>query len=333
MTAEEFIRKYADENKIDNIGICSADNFEEIRKDLEKNAEVLKGFAERDIEKRINVRLTMENAQSIICIAQGFNTKYEIKRDGEIRSYISMGAIGEDYHIYIKRMLEGLSEKMKEKFGGEYMCFSDTGPLSDRAVAVRSGIGYRGKNGCVIAKKGGAAVFIGYIITSLKLKADSEGRESCGECKRCILSCPSGALSENGFEAEKCISYLTQIKRELTLEEMETIGYNLYGCDVCQRVCAKTEKAENVCTDIDKCMPKTEEILNLSQKEFKEKYGKTAMGWRGAAVIKRNALCSLMKYKNQKAYEIAVKAAKSESPTVKKAAEKAAEFIVDSMGE
>lgn len=333
MTAEEFIRKYADENKIDNIGICSADNFEEIRKDLEKNAEILKGFAERDIEKRINVRLTMENAQSIICIAQGFNMKYEIKRDGKIRSYISMGAIGEDYHIYIKRMLEGLAKEMKEKFDGEYMCFSDTGPLSDRAVALRSGIGYKGKNGCVIAKKGGAAVFIGYIITSLKLNTDKENDESCGECKKCILSCPSGALSEKGFYAEKCISYLTQIKRELTLEEMKTIGYNLYGCDVCQRVCTKTGKAEKICIDIDECMPKTEEILNLSQKEFKEKYGKTAMGWRGASVIKRNALCSLMKYKNKKAYEIAVKAMKSESPIIKKAAGKAAEFIVDSMGE
>ena len=68
MTAEEFIRKYADENKIDNIGICNADNFEEIRSDLEKNAEILKGFVERNIEKRINVRLTMENAKSIIYV-------------------------------------------------------------------------------------------------------------------------------------------------------------------------------------------------------------------------------------------------------------------------
>ena len=112
MTAEEFIRKYADENKIDNIGICNADNFEEIRSDLEKNAEILKGFVERNIEKRINVRLTMENAKSIICIAQGFNIKYDIERDDEIRSYISMGAIGEDYHIYIKKILEELANNI-----------------------------------------------------------------------------------------------------------------------------------------------------------------------------------------------------------------------------
>ncbi len=327
MTAEEFIRKYADENKIDNIGICNADNFEEIRSDLEKNAEILKGFVERNIEKRINVRLTMENAKSIICIAQGFNIKYDIERDDEIRSYISMGAIGEDYHIYIKKILEELAEEMKEKFGGEYLCFSDTGPLSDRSVAIRSGVGYRGKNGCIIAKNGGAAVFIGYIITSLKLETSKTNEESCGECRRCILSCPSGAITENGFETEKCISYLTQVKRELSLEEMKTIGYNLYGCDVCQRVCRKTGYAEKICTDIDECMPKTEEILNLSQREFKERYGKTAMGWRGAAVIKRNALCSLMKYRNKKAYEIAVTATKSESHIVKKTAEKVIDFL------
>ena len=125
----------------------------------------------------------------------------------------------------------------------------------------------------------------------------------------------------------KCISYLTQLKRELTEEEMFLVGKNLYGCDVCQKVCIKNKGFINEVYDINISMPEIKDILNMSNRQFKEKYGKTAMGWRGASVIKRNALCALLKYKSDEAEETACIGLKSESALVKNTAEKILEIM------
>ena len=125
----------------------------------------------------------------------------------------------------------------------------------------------------------------------------------------------------------KCISYITQLKRELTEEEMFLVGKNLYGCDVCQRVCAKNKGFINEVYVINISMPEIREILYMSNRRFKGKYGKTAMGWRGASVIKRNALCALLQYKNKEAEEIAGIGLKSESTLVKNTAQKVLEIM------
>ena len=320
MKAEQLIKKYAGENSISDIGICSAEDFEGIRAELEKSADILKGFVEKDIQKRISPRMSMEGAKSIIAAAVSYNRDCCFEIDDEIRGYISMGAAGEDYHLYMMRLLNGLAEILRQKYGAECRCFTDTGPLCDRAVALRAGIGYIGKNGCVIAKNGGAAVFLGYIITDMELEKSSKSKDTCGSCKNCLKSCPTGAISDKGFKTEKCISFLTQIKRPLTDREILSIGLNLYGCDKCQRACMKNMPAENEVEDIAAAMPKIKDIIEMSNREFKETYGKTAIGWRGAAVIKRNALCALLRYRGEKAMEIACGALKSENKLVRQTA-------------
>lgn len=292
-TAESIINEFAVENGFSDVGICSAEDFEELRQSLEDTGDTLLGFVEKDIEKRISPRLTMPDAKSIIVLAKSYNKNVLVKSDGKLRGYISIGAVGEDYHIFMQKKLGELCQLLKSKFNGECMAFADTGPLVDRAVAIRSGIGYKGKNGNVITENGGSAVFFGYIITNLSLKYDEKSTFYCSNCNKCINVCPTGAIGGEGFRTEKCISYLTQQKRILTRDEMKLIGLNLYGCDVCQMTCKNNPKPLEDVTGLDDIMPLLDDILNMTNSTFKKRFGATAMGWRGATVIKRNALAAL----------------------------------------
>ncbi len=325
---ENIIKNYALKNGMCDIGICGAYDFEYERTYIENSADSITGFVEKDIEKRIKPCITLKNAKSIIVVAKNYYKNYSFKCDSDIRGYISMGAVGIDYHIYMKNVLSGLSAILKN-YGANSVYFSDTGPLSDRAAALRSGIGYRGKNGCVVTKNGGSAVFLGYIITDIKLKTEKTLNENCGSCRKCIYSCPTGAISENGFNLQKCISYITQLKRKLTKNEIKMVGLNLYGCDVCQKVCVKNKIKNEFVYEIDTAMPKIEYILKMSNSQFKNMYSKTAMGWRGVNVIKRNAICALLKYKEGNALSIAKSMLNSESDIIKDTAKK----VIDIMRE
>jgi epoxyqueuosine reductase len=327
MKAEEIIKRFAAENNITDIGICSAEPFEQLREELEKKAELLKGFVESDIEKRINPSFTLENAKSIIVIAVSYNLCFDRSDDGVLRGKISAGAVGEDYHTTVVSLLEKLAAELKKEYNFNYKAFADTGPLSDRAAAVRSGIGSRGKNGCVVAKNGGAAVFLGYMITDLVLEADRGGKNYCTDCGKCVAACPTGALNENGFDMTRCISYLTQLKRKLTEEEIRLIGGNIYGCDICQLVCPKngTQKPWTGCKE--SYAPSVEELLKLSNRQFKELYGKTAIFWRGNTVIKRNALAAAANSGKKEAKKLIEPFLTSESVLLADTAEKALKLL------
>lgn len=292
-TAESIINKFAKENGFCDVGICSPEDFGDLRQSLLDTQNILSGFVEKDIEKRISPRLTMPCAKSIIVLAKSYNKNILVESDGRLRGYISIGAVGEDYHIFMQRKMGELSALLKNQFDAECMPFADTGPLVDRAVAIRSGIGYKGNNGSIITKNGGSAVFFGYIITNLGLKYGEKSTIHCSNCNKCINACPTGAINGGIFKIEKCISYITQQKRLLTVDEMKSTGLNLYGCDVCQRVCKNNPKPFDNITELEDIMPLLEEILNMSNSTFKKRFGDTAIGWRGAAVIKRNALAAL----------------------------------------
>jgi epoxyqueuosine reductase len=327
MNVLTLINKFADENKIE-YGICGAEDFEYLRKDFERAAVNFAGFIGSDTEKRIYPKLTMQNAASIIVLAKSYYKKYSFSNDQNLRANISMGAVGTDYHMEMKRLFEGIGNIL-EKFGAKYAAFSDTGPLCDRAVAERSKLGFRGKNGCIVTPKNGSAVFLGYIITDLKLKNTNNHYYGCKECRKCIDACPTGALNDNGFDYRKCISYLTQVKRVLSFEEMKSIGFELYGCDRCQRVCHGTNNKFEEINDIEKCRPLIKDILKMSNREFKRKFGGTAMGWRGANIIKRNAICALLKYGNDEAINLAEVMTESESKLLRQTAIRALILLND----
>ena len=331
MKAEKIITEYALKNGADDVGICSAEPFEDMREIFIKNSEALKGFAESDIEKRINPSMSLENAKSIIAIAKSYNMTFDQPKDNIIRGKISAGAVGEDYHTVLKRILQSVADELEKEFDFNYKIFVDTGALSDRAVAIRSGIGNRGKNGCVVTVNGGAAVFLGYMITDMELESTKNDEKICTGCGKCIHSCPTGALNENGFEIKKCISYITQLKRELTKEEMISIGSNIYGCEMCQLSCPLNKKGKKWTGEEKYRFPSLKSILSFSNREFKEIYGETAIFWRGNSVIKRNAIICAANSGKEEAEELIEPFLKSENTLLKNTAEKALEILKEKM--
>lgn len=219
------------------------------------------------------------------CIACLFPYYFE---DGE-KSNISMYARGKDYHIEAKKILE----KILSPYTDDFEIFVDIGPADNIYVAQKSGLGVLGKNGLLINERLGSYFFIGYAKTSLLIKPDAPLFRSCLSCNKCILSCPGGALSEKGFILEKCASHISQKKGELNEEEIEILKKSslIFGCDICQAVCPMNKGKGACLPEFSKdriCYLKKDELINLSNREFMEKFGERAFSWRGKNVLLRN---------------------------------------------
>jgi len=150
-----------------------------------------------------------------------------------------------------------------------------------------------GKNGMCINEKYGSYFFIGYIACNATLELSKPLNRECLGCMRCVSACPGGAL-DKGFCEDKCLSAITQKKGELSPWESELVADNntVFGCDICQKVCPHNEYAKH--TPIQEfvkdriCRLTLDELENMSNKEFKEKYGDRAFAWRGKAPLQRN---------------------------------------------
>lgn len=160
--------------------------------------------------------------------------------EGSPRAWISRYAWGSDYHKILRSKLEELRAAVEELApGAETRSYVDTGPIVERAFARLSGIGWMGKNTCLINERKGSWFFLGVILTSLALPADLPAPDRCGSCTRCLEACPTGALPEPYvMDASRCISYFTiELKGSIPSGFRSAIGANIFGCDICQDVC------------------------------------------------------------------------------------------------
>ncbi len=276
-------------------------------------------FVSFEYEKRIDPRATMADAKSLVCIGLPYNTIYESSDDDKLRGAFSSGAVGEDYHITILRILNSIKQELLADY--DAMLFADTGPLIDREVALRCSLGYVGKNRSIINDKIGGMFFIGYMITNVPYEKwnikNNVITGGCGDCSKCIKACPTGAISKNGFDYKKCISYITQKSGALTDIESEYIGRQIYGCDVCQRACIKNKFTHSYSKY---AYPDIEELLKISNKEFNNIYKKTAAGWRGKKILQRNAVIALGNIGNKKALPLLNELKKDKREEISKAA-------------
>lgn len=287
MTIEEKIYSFEEENTV--IGIGNASPFYYMIPILEK---IKVPFVNYDIQTRIDPKLTKKNAKSIITLCMSYNKKYVGKLDDKLRGNMSIGAIGTDYHIIIKNKLENIKNSLF--LDGDI--FVDTGPLIDREVAKRCGLCACGKSQNMINKKLGSVMFIGYMLVSENLRQTENiyTEDMCKNCDNCIKYCPTNAITKDGFDYTKCISYLTQKKHLENDFEKIAINKQIYGCDICQKVCPhnKDVYAENI-DDIDAFFPDIEHLLSITNKQFDETYKKRACGWQGKKILQRNAIIVL----------------------------------------
>lgn len=309
---QKIIQK-AKELAIDKIGFASADPFVELRERLVQHRQkgYESGFEEPDLDKRTNPALSLENAKTLIAIAIAYPSKLKNpprSEEGAYRGIFCRASWGEDYHKVLRRKLAALEAYIQELVpGARTTSMVDTGALSDRAVAERAGIGWSGKNTCIITEEFGSWVYLGELITDLYLPPDQPVEDGCKDCTICLDACPTGALVGPGqLNAKICLAYLTQTKGMIEEPFREKLGNRLYGCDTCQVVCPKNRKKhfdhhKEFQPDPEKVKPLLKPILSISNREFKETYGQMAGSWRGKKPIQRNAIIALAHFRDRSA--------------------------------
>jgi epoxyqueuosine reductase len=169
----------------------------------------------------------------------GARDAWETLRDPEL-GYVSRYALGRDYHKVLRNALQGLADDIVERVGPMgYRVFVDSGPVLEKALARKAGIGWIGKHTNLIARDAGSYFFIGEILTDLPLPVDEAASAHCGTCAACIPACPTGAITAPyQLDARRCISYLTiELHGAIPVELRRLIGSRIYGCDDCQLVC------------------------------------------------------------------------------------------------
>ncbi|CAN7740062.1 tRNA epoxyqueuosine(34) reductase QueG [Paenibacillus sp. LjRoot56] len=303
---------------IDKIGFTSAEPFHALKDILLRHREkgFESGFEEPDIEKRVHPELSFDAPRSIISIAVAYPSKLSNpprSEPGAYRGMISRSSWGSDYHDVLRDRLAKLEAFIAERVPeARLQSMVDTGALVDRAVAERAGIGWSGKNCAVITPEWGSWVYLGEMITNIPFESDIGIMDQCGDCTICIDACPTGALVGPGqLNSSRCISFITQTKGYVDDEYKRKIGNRLYGCDTCQVVCPKNKGMNwthhpELQPDPEKVKPLLIPLLTMSNKDFKEQYGRIAASWRGKKPIQRNAIIALGNFKDRTAVPVLV---------------------------
>ena len=250
-------------------------------------------------EERTQPQTYLPGAQSVICVAINYHVPLEplpaeqLKRHGKIARY----ALGDDYHDLLKERLHAVADWMRQQFPNcRTRACVDTAPVMEKELAARAGVGWLGKNTCLINPKIGSWLLLGEILTTLPLPPDDEATGHCGTCTRCIDACPTGAITEPyRLDARKCISYLTiEHRGDIAPELQPQIGNWLYGCDICQDVCPHNGKTPSTA---DPAMaPRfptgtmdAVEVESWSEERYRRELRGSAMKRVKLPVLKRNA--------------------------------------------
>ena len=302
MNIKEEIIKLSKDIGISKIGFTTADDFDYLEKSLRLAVEEGRnsGFEHKNIEERIKPKLSLASAKTIISIAVAYphQLKQQPQKTAYKRGKFTPNSWGLDYHYVLKDKLDRLAKGIEELTADfEYKGMVDTGALVDTAVARRAGIGFIGKNGLVISKEFGSYMFLGELITNLDIEPDQPVDYDCGDCNRCVTACPTSCLIGDGtMNAKRCLSFQTQDKGIMDLEFRKKIKTVIYGCDICQICCPYNKGLDNpLATEIDPELahPELLPFLELSNGQFKEKFGHIAGSWRGKNILQRNAIIAL----------------------------------------
>jgi len=246
-------------NSLENciIGICDAAPLEDERQRLLATPTP---FVTGDIEKRIDPAKSLSGAKSVIVLGKSY--------EPSPTSNLSSLAYGTDYHIAIRKLLEEIANQLD----CNKLIMVDSGPLAERAFAVKAGLGFWGRNGMVISPKLGSYFNIGLLVVDIVLPYSNPINKKCPDnCRLCLDACPSNAIGK----PMDCVSYHTQKKAVPTSKEL---AGQLYGCDICQACCPFNRKVKQT-------LVKPQDIIDMKDDVFKH----TAMGWRGLDHLKRNA--------------------------------------------
>jgi len=204
-------------------------------------------FLKRDLQKRFCPQLLLEGAESVICLAVSYAPGHrDAETVGRSSGFVARYARGRDYHRLLKKRCRALMDRLEHEAPGfcGRACV-DSAPLAERSLAAAAGMGWIGRNGCLIVPDLGSYIVLAEIVCNLKLARDYPIKSQCGECDACVAACPTGALLGDGtLDAGRCLSYLTiEHRGQVDNEYLSDWGLRVFGCDTCQEICPHNRSA------------------------------------------------------------------------------------------
>ena len=256
-------------------------------------------YLERRFEERVDLASYLPGARSVVCVAMNYHVplqpvdRVNAPHHGRVARY----ALGDDYHELIKSRLYELADSIREMAPeAQTRACVDTAPVMEKELAARAGVGWFGKNSCVINEHAGSWLLLGEVITTLERPSDESALDRCGTCRRCIDACPTGAITAPyQFDATRCISYLTIEHRGPISPQLQAqIGDWLYGCDVCQDVCPWNSKAlVAIAPELQPRFPTgtldVRDVMHWTDDEYRTRLRGSAMKRVKLPVLQRNA--------------------------------------------
>ncbi len=289
--------------------------------------------------KRASLQSVAPWARSVIVCAINYHTAhpYSTQVNNPERGWISRYAWSRrDYHEAVMQRLRAIETKIKQFAAQELTtrCYVDTGPLVERVYAKYAGVGWIGKNTCILNQKMGSWLFLGVILTSLEIDPDLPAPDRCGTCTRCIEACPTDALiAPYQLDSNRCISYLTIEKRGEIPEAMrDGIGRHVFGCDICQDVCPWNRKAPaSTAPEFQPreglVNPALDWLAEMSADEFREKFRESPIRRTKRSGLRRNAVIAMGNSDNRQFIPVLEKLTADEDPVVVESARWAAKKL------
>ncbi len=285
------------------------------------------GYLERNSHKRVQPQLVLPDARSIIVLAASYSgdTKAAALPAKPAAGVISRYARYRDYHDILGERLKALTAFIDELGGPgtRSLWYVDTGPILERDLAQRAGLGFIGKHTNLISRQLGNWIFLAEILTTIELEPDSPEHNRCGSCTRCLKACPTGAITAPfQLDAGRCISYLTiELKGSIPLELRPAIGNRIYGCDDCLAACpwnrfARQGQLMKSHARPELATPDLIELLGLDEATFKARFAGTPILRTKRRGLLRNVCVALGNSRDQAARPALERAAKDLEPLI-----------------
>lgn len=272
--------------------------FDQFREWIAAGRHAGMAYLARTAAVRAEPGILLPGARSVVCLAWKHGAAPAVAADG---SAVARYALGSDYHGHLRERALALAREAERRIGPfAWRVCVDSTPLAERSFAAAAGLGWIGKNGCLIDPEHGSWLLLAEILTDLDLPPDEPIAEQCGSCTRCLSACPTGAFVTPGvLDAARCISYWTIEHRGLIPDAVKgQLGHHVFGCDVCQEVCPfngfppSSERGKSSCVAAAEDLPTRREWLEMGRGAWRQRFRATAFNRAGRRGLQRNAACS-----------------------------------------